>query len=108
MADRPFYAPDSTHNARRFHLRVDDAVLVGPSECQFLMGGVGLGSAITALEQASGLRIRCLRPTRWCLLDARIQGLGAGFFHGEACIFAEDGTLLATASQSGALPKQGR
>ncbi len=258
MADRPFYAPDSTHNARRFHLRVDDAVLVGPPERQFLMGGVGLGSAITALEQATGrpliwataqylsfappgsvvdidvhvpvegrsvtqarvvgqvgereiitvnaalgsrpegpseqyatmpdvplpdacptheirhpqlddlhrridrrdvvgdavdhrgharswmravddipisagllavfadflpgttpvthgsssldntLRIRCLRPTRWCLLDARIQGLGSGFFHGEACIFAEDGTLLATASQSGALPKQGR
>ena len=52
------------------------------------------------------LRIRCLVPTRWCLLDARIHGLASGFFHGEMCIFAEDGTLLATASQSGILPRE--
>jgi hypothetical protein len=34
-------------------------VLVGPPERQFMMGGVGLGSAIMALEQATG------RPLIW-------------------------------------------
>ncbi len=256
MAERPFYAPLSTHNAMRFHLPVDGDVLVGPPDRQFMMGGVGLGSAIVALEQATGrpliwataqylsyaqpdsivdidvhipvvgrnvtqarvmshvgekeiitvnaalglregwsseqyvpmpevpapddcdvwaprhpeledlhkrierrtvprdsvdhegharmwmravgdepttaglvavvadflpgaipvtmgsssldntLRIHRLVPTRWCLLDARIHALSAGFFHGEMSVFAEDGTLLATASQSGALRKQ--
>lgn len=256
MTERSFYAPLATHNAMRFHLPVVDDVLVGPPERQFMMGGVGLGSAIVALEQATGrplvwataqylsfappgavvdidvhvpvvgkrvsqarvishvgekeiitvnaalgsregqpaeqfvtmpdvprpedcppherrhpelkdlhdrldrrdvadgsvehpgharmwiravdeepitagllavfadflpgaipltqgstsldntLRIRRLQPTRWCLLDSRIQGVASGFFHGEACIFAEDGALLATASQSGLLPRQ--
>ncbi len=255
MAERPFYAPVASHDARRFQLRVAPDVQVGAPDRQFLMGGVGLGSAIVALEQVTGrplvwataqylsfappgstldidvhlpvegrsvtqarvtshvgekeiitvnaalgarggradeqfmempevpapeacplhetpnpvvthlharreqgdvagdavehrghsrmwmrcvddepvtagllavfadflpaaipvtrrsssldntLRIRRLVHTRWCLVDARIQGLSAGFFHGEACLFAEDGTLLATASQSGALPK---
>lgn len=257
VTHQPFYAPGATHNPRRFHLPVVRDVCVGPPGRQFMMGGVGLGSAITALEQATGrpliwataqylsfaqpgsivdidvhlpatgknvtqarvmshvgeteiitvnaalgarsdqpfeqyakmpavpapedcdlhvpehpeiedlhrrierrmvvdgsvddegharmwmravddepmtagllavfadflpaaipvtrksssldntLRVRCLRPTRWCLLDARISGLGSGFFHGEMIIFAEDGTLLATASQSGVLPRKG-
>jgi acyl-CoA thioesterase len=256
LTDRSFYTPIPTHNPMRFHFPVETAAVVGPPERQFMMGGVGLGSAIVALEQATGrpliwataqylsfappgsvvdidvhvpvagntvtqarvishvgereiitvnaalgsregqpseqyvtmpdvpppdecpahtsyfaesedlitrldqrdvmtdsrehpgqarmwirtiddepvsagllavfadflagatemtrgsssldntLRLRELRPTRWCLLDARIQGLGSGFFHGELCIFAEDGTLLATASQSGALPRR--
>lgn len=257
MTQQPFYAPRSTHNPMRFYLPVVGDVCVGPPQRQFMMGGVGLGSAISALEQATDrpliwataqylsfaqpgsivdidvhipvlgrnvtqarvishveereiitvnaalgtradqpseqyarmpavpsaddcdvevrerphlpdlhrrlesrrvvddgfdhpghartwmravgpepmaagllavfadflggaipmtrgsssldntLRIHCLRPTRWCLLDARISGLAAGFFHGEVYIFAEDGTLLATASQSGALARRG-
>lgn len=256
MNERPFYEPLPTHNARRFTLPVVREVLVGPPKRQFMMGGVGLGSAVTALEHATGrpliwataqylsfaqldsvvdidvhipvvgksvtqarvsshvgereiitvnaalgakagqpdeqyvampdvpapddcevdpptfgdiddlhtrierrriardevdhegharmwmcapggepmtagliavfadflagaipvtkgsssldntLRIRRVVPTRWCLLDSRIQGLGSGFFHGEMCVFAEDGTLMATASQSGVLPRR--
>lgn len=253
--DRPFYAPAPTHNARRFHLPVAHELIVGPPERTFMMGGVGLGSAIVALEEATGrplvwataqylsfaqrgsvvdidvhvpvvgrtvtqarasshvgereiitvnaalgerpgqpdeqyvampdvpgpeafdrevslhgdpgdlhsrierrrvvggavdheghaymwiratrgdamtagllaifadfmaaaiplttgstsldntLRIRRIEPAEWCLLDARIQGVANGFFHGEMCLFAQDGTLLATASQSGILPR---
>jgi acyl-CoA thioesterase len=255
LNQRAFYAPSATHNPMRFHLPVAQDVCVGPPGRQFMMGGVGLGSAIEALEQATGrpliwataqylsfaqpgsvvdidvqipvtgksvtqaramshvgeteiitvnaalgsrsdsrceqyaempavsppadcelyvprypelndlhrrierrrvvgdraehpghsrmwmraidaepmtagllavfadflagtipvtmasssldntLRIRQLHPTRWVLLDTRISGLASGFFHGEMLIFAEDGTLLATASQSGALPR---
>jgi acyl-CoA thioesterase len=254
-SQQPFYAPISTHNPMRFYLPVVQDVCVGPPDRQFMMGGVGLGSAVTALERATGrpliwataqylsfarpdsivdidvhipvtgrtitqarvvshvgeteiitvnaalgarpgqaseqyakmpavplpedcdvdvfghpelndlhrrierrriagadvddagharmwmravdeepttagllavvadflaaaipvtmrstsldntLRIRCLQPARWLLLDTRISGIAAGFFHGEMSIFSEDGTLLATASQSGALPR---
>jgi len=46
------------------------------------------------------LRIVRLVPTKWVLLDIQIQGVERGFGHGTMDMFAEDGTLLATASQS--------
>lgn len=64
----------------------------------------GIGSALG--RQAGGnsldntLRIVRLVPTEWVLCDIRIHGLHAGFAHGRMLMYAEDGTLLATASQS--------
>jgi len=46
------------------------------------------------------LRVVQLRPTEWVLLDIRVHGVERGFGHGLVHMFAEDGTLLATASQS--------
>lgn len=46
------------------------------------------------------LRIGRLVPTEWVLLDIRIHQVERGFGHGLVHMFAEDGTLLATASQS--------
>jgi acyl-CoA thioesterase len=46
------------------------------------------------------IRIVRLVPTKWVLLDIQIQGVERGFGHGTMNMFAEDGTLLATASQS--------
>lgn len=70
----------------------------------FLPGAIAPTRRSSSLDNT--LRIRRLPPdTRWCLLDTRMAGLASGFFHGEMSIFAEDGTLLATASQSGALPR---
>lgn len=68
-------------------------------------------SAISvALDRPAGansldntLRIHRIRPTEWVLCDTRISGMANGFVHGRMYIFAEDGTLLATASQSGIL-----
>ncbi len=39
-------------------------------------------------------------PTDWDLLDIRIHAVANGFAHGLVHEWAEDGTLLATASQS--------
>jgi acyl-CoA thioesterase len=39
-------------------------------------------------------------PTEWILADVRIQAVADGFGHGVVHLWAEDGTLLATASQS--------
>jgi acyl-CoA thioesterase II len=39
-------------------------------------------------------------PTGWVLCDVRLHGIADGFGHGEMLLFAEDGTLMASASQS--------
>ena len=46
------------------------------------------------------LRVVNLVPTEWVLLDIRVHGVARGFGHGLVHMFAEDGTLMATASQS--------
>jgi len=46
------------------------------------------------------LRIVELVPTEWVLLDIRVHAVERGFGHGLAHMFAQDGTLMATASQS--------
>jgi acyl-CoA thioesterase II len=46
------------------------------------------------------LRVYRLVPTEWVLLDIRIQAVARGFGHGVVHQWAQDGTLLATASQS--------
>jgi acyl-CoA thioesterase len=46
------------------------------------------------------LRVYGLVPTNWVLLDIRIHAIANGFGHGVVHLWTEDGTLLATASQS--------
>jgi acyl-CoA thioesterase len=46
------------------------------------------------------LRVARLVPTKWVLLDIRVHAVARGFGHGLVHMFAEDGTLMATASQS--------
>lgn len=46
------------------------------------------------------LRIARVHPTEWILADIRVHAVADGFGHGLVHLWAEDGTLLATASQS--------
>jgi acyl-CoA thioesterase-2 len=46
------------------------------------------------------LRVYRLVPTEWVLLDIRIHAVAHGFGHGVVHLWSQDGTLLATASQS--------
>jgi acyl-CoA thioesterase len=46
------------------------------------------------------IRVARLVPSEWVLVDMRIHSVHAGFGHGVAHLWAEDGTLLGTASQS--------
>ena len=39
-------------------------------------------------------------PTEWVLADVRVHAVADGFGHGLVHLWAEDGTLLGTASQS--------
>ena len=49
------------------------------------------------------IRVQRLVPTEWVLCDVRIDGIHQGFGHGSVYLWARDGTLLATASQSAVL-----
>ena len=64
----------------------------------------GISQALGARAGGSSLdnTLRMVRivPTEWVLIDLRIQAVHRGFGHGIAHLWAEDGTLLATASQS--------
>ncbi|WP_420450718.1 acyl-CoA thioesterase [Ilumatobacter sp.] len=46
------------------------------------------------------LRVCRVVPTDWVLMDIRVHAVERGFAHGLVHMFGEDGTLLATASQS--------
>jgi acyl-CoA thioesterase len=68
----------------------------------FVPMGVGqaLGIAGGGNSLDNTLRVADLVPTEWVLLDIRVHAVVRGFGHGLVHMFAEDGTLLATASQS--------
>jgi acyl-CoA thioesterase len=59
---------------------------------------LGVAGGGTSLDNT--LRVAKLVPTAWVLLDIRVQAVQRGFGHGLVHMWAEDGTLLATASQS--------
>lgn len=68
----------------------------------FVPAGVGqaLGVRGGGNSLDNTLRVVHLVPTDWVLLDIQVHGVERGFGHGLVHMFAEDGTLMATASQS--------
>ncbi len=62
-----------------------------------------LGRPAGANSLDNTIRIRKVVETEWVLCDIRIHGVARGFVHGRMHLFAQDGTLMATASQSGIL-----
>ena len=65
---------------------------------------MGVGQALGVRGGGNSLdntiRVCRLVPTQWVLLDIQIHAVERGFGHGLVHMWAEDGTLLATASQS--------
>jgi acyl-CoA thioesterase-2 len=69
-----------------------DYVPFGISQALGVMGG---GNSLD-----NTLRVARVVPTKWVLLDIKVHAIHNGFGHGIVHLFAEDGTLMATASQS--------
>lgn len=65
---------------------------------------MGLGQAVTSEINSNSLdntlRVVSIVPTEWVLVDVRIEAVARGFGHGHLYLWAEDGTLMGTASQS--------
>jgi len=68
----------------------------------FVPFGVGqaLGAHAGGNSLDNTLRVVTRQPTEWILADVRVHAVENGFGHGLVHLWAEDGTLLATASQS--------
>ena len=62
--------------------------------------GQALGQPAGGNSLDNTLRIGRLVPTEWVLIDVRIETIVNGFGHGHVYLWSEDGTLMATASQS--------
>jgi acyl-CoA thioesterase len=68
----------------------------------FVPFGIGqaLGQRAGGNSLDNTLRIAHRVPTEWVLADVRVHAVADGFGHGLVHLWAEDGTLLGTASQS--------
>ncbi len=68
----------------------------------YVSGGTSqpLGVRTMGRSLDNTLRVARLVPSEWVLCDIHMHGLANGFAHGLAHLWAQDGTLLATASQS--------
>jgi acyl-CoA thioesterase len=68
----------------------------------YVPGGMAevLGQAAGGSSLDNTLRVARLTATQWVLCDIRIHAIEHGFGHGLAHLWAADGTLLGTASQS--------
>ena len=86
--------------------RMPDLLEMSPAALGILGDYVPFGMSQALGMRAGGrsldntLRVARLVPTEWVLLDIRIQAVANGMGHGLVHQWAEDGTLLATASQS--------
>ena len=57
--DKLFFDLRATHNPHRWYLPVTPSVCVGPPDKLFMFGGIGLASAVAAMERT------CERPLIW-------------------------------------------
>jgi len=87
--------------------RVPDLLEVSSGASLAILGDYvpfGIGQALGRMGGGNSLdntlRVYRLVPTEWVLLDIRIHAVAHGFGHGAVHLWSEDGTLLATASQS--------
>jgi acyl-CoA thioesterase-2 len=62
--------------------------------------GVTLDHDVASNSLDNTVRVANIVPTEWVLLDIRVDAVSNGFGHGQVHLWAEDGTLMATASQS--------
>lgn len=62
--------------------------------------GATLTHEVTSNSLDNTLRVAKIVPTEWVLVDIRVDVVAHGFGHGQVHLWAEDGTLMATASQS--------
>ena len=86
--------------------RMPELLEMSPAALALLGDFVPFGISQSTGQMAGGnsldntIRIANLVPTEWVLLDIRIHAIADGFAHGLVHLWAQDGTLLATASQS--------
>lgn len=62
--------------------------------------GQALGAHAGGRSLDNTIRVATIVPTEWVLLDVRVHAVAGGYGHGLVHLWADDGTLLGTASQT--------
>ena len=105
---RPFWefpGPEGTGNASLW-IRLPELLDVSAAALAIIGDFVPFGIGQALGKRAGGnsldntLRVAHAAPTEWVLADVRVHAVVNGFGHGLVHLWAEDGTLLGTASQS--------
>jgi acyl-CoA thioesterase len=105
---RPFWefpGPEGSGNASLW-VRMPELLDVSAAALAIIGDFVPFGIGQALGKRAGGnsldntLRVAHRVPTEWVLADVRVHAVGDGFGHGLVHLWAEDGTLLGTASQS--------
>lgn len=82
------------------------AMLAWLADCMPLGVGSALGRAPIGSSLDNTLRISGDQPGEWVLADIRPSASLRGYAHGDVLLWAEDGTLLATGSQTAVIRPQ--
>jgi acyl-CoA thioesterase II len=104
--DQRWALRDGANGRTAVWTRMPDLLGVSASSLAVLGDYVPLGlgetiqAEITSNSLDNTLRVANLVETEWVLVDIRIDLVNNGFGHGVVHLWAEDGTLMATASQS--------
>jgi acyl-CoA thioesterase len=105
---RPFYefpAEQGSGNASMW-VRMPEVLEMSAAALAIIGDYVPFGIGQALGQRAGGnsldntLRVAHRVPTEWVLADVRVHAVADGFGHGLVHLWAEDGTLLGTASQS--------
>jgi acyl-CoA thioesterase II len=105
---RPFWefpGPEGSGNASLW-IRVPEVLDISAAALAIIGDFVPFGIGQALGRRAGGnsldntLRVAHRVPTEWVLADVRVHAVADGFGHGLVHLWAEDGTLLGTASQS--------
>ena len=57
--EKLFFDLRPTHNPHRWYMPVEPAICVGPPGNEFMFGGVGMASAVAAMERTTGRPLIC-------------------------------------------------
>jgi acyl-CoA thioesterase-2 len=107
-AGRPFFELDGTegNGTSAIWVRLPELLEMSAAALaiigDFVPSGIGqaLGKRAGGNSLDNTLRVAHRVPTDWVLADIRVHAVADGFGHGLVHLWAEDGTLLGTASQS--------
>jgi acyl-CoA thioesterase len=108
---RPFYefpAPPGSGNSSLW-VRLPELLDMSAAALAIIGDFVPFGISQALGQRAGGnsldntLRLARRVPTEWVLADVRVHAVADGFGHGLVHLWAQDGTLLGTASQSAIL-----
>lgn len=110
--EKLFFDLRPTHNPHRWYMPVDPSICVGPPGNVFMFGGVGMGSAVAALERTTGRPLICgtaqylgyARPPSVVDIDVWTPVEGKHITQANAKIHMDDREIISVSAALGARP----